>query len=66
MIDAARSVIAAAVHREESRGAHYRADFPETDPQLDGRHTLRLATGEMRYGALDDAFAVAPSASTDR
>jgi L-aspartate oxidase len=53
MIDAARSVIAAAVHREESRGAHYRADFPETDPVLDGQHTLRLATGEIRYGALD-------------
>ena len=53
MIDAARSVIAAAIHREESRGAHYRADFPETDPALDDQHTLRLASGEIRYGALD-------------
>lgn len=53
LVDAARSVIAGAVHREESRGAHYRADFPDPNPALDGQHTLRLATGEMRYSALN-------------
>jgi L-aspartate oxidase len=42
----ARLVAASALHREESRGAHARADFPETDPDLDGRHTVVDAGGE--------------------
>jgi len=36
----ARLVAAAALAREESRGAHQRVDHPETDPQMDGRHVL--------------------------
>lgn len=34
----ARLVAASALAREESRGGHYRSDFPESDPTLDGRH----------------------------
>ena len=26
--------------REERRGAHFRSDFPETDPALDGHHAV--------------------------
>jgi aspartate oxidase len=59
LVDGARSVIDAAAHREESRGAHYRADFPATDPMLDGEHTLLLASGELRYGTLSEGFAPA-------
>jgi L-aspartate oxidase len=36
----ARLVARSALFREESRGAHARADFPATDPALDERHTL--------------------------
>ncbi|MGI8476465.1 MAG: L-aspartate oxidase [Thermomicrobiales bacterium] len=54
---AARAVIAAATLREESRGAHFRSDFAETAPELDGRHLL--FGGEpgpvWRYGAAADA-----------
>ena len=36
----ARLVAACALRREESRGAHQRADFPALDPALDHRHTV--------------------------
>jgi L-aspartate oxidase len=39
----ARLVARSALFREESRGAHARADFPETDPGLDHRHTVIAA-----------------------
>ena len=34
MIDTARATLLGALAREESRGCHQRADFPETDPEL--------------------------------
>jgi succinate dehydrogenase/fumarate reductase flavoprotein subunit len=58
LLDAARAVIAAADHRQESRGAHYRADFPDRDPSLDGQHSVRAADGSFRYGTLDEAYAI--------
>jgi L-aspartate oxidase len=33
-------VARSALAREESRGGHFRADFPEEDPALDGLHTV--------------------------
>ncbi len=42
----ARLVAASALAREESRGAHRRADRPETDPALDRRHVVHVSAGE--------------------
>ncbi len=36
----ARLVAISAKAREETRGSHARAEFPELDPRLDHRHTL--------------------------
>ena len=36
----ARLIAACGLAREESRGAHQRSDHPDTDPALDGMHTL--------------------------
>lgn len=36
----ARLVAACALLREESRGAHFRSDFPDLDPALDGQHAV--------------------------
>jgi L-aspartate oxidase len=38
----AQLVVAAALARTESRGAHYRLDYPGRDPARDGRHTLLI------------------------
>jgi len=43
----ARLVGACAIAREESRGAHRRADHPDPDPALDGTHTVVAPDGRV-------------------
>ena len=45
----ARSVAAACLAREESRGAHQRRDHPATDPGLEGRHAVVREGVEPRF-----------------
>jgi L-aspartate oxidase len=45
----ARLIAASCLAREESRGAHQRADHPGTDPALDGMHTLVGGDREPRF-----------------
>jgi L-aspartate oxidase len=40
MATAALAIATAALLREESRGAHFRSDFPERNPSLDGVHFI--------------------------
>jgi L-aspartate oxidase len=43
MLSVAQLIVAAARSRDESRGGHYRTDYPERDSSRDGRHTLLAA-----------------------
>lgn len=52
MLQVARQISESALMREESRGGHIRADFPTTDPNLDGQHQI-VRTGS---GSLTRAF----------
>ncbi len=44
MLDAAETIVASALARQESRGAHARRDFPERDDSRYLKHTISYAT----------------------
>jgi L-aspartate oxidase len=46
----ARLIARFALGREESRGSHQRAEFPDADPAFDGRHQV-WGGGELRWEA---------------
>ncbi len=57
MVVVARKITEAGRRREESRGAHFRADFPETDSALDGCHLIHdPGADEWRFGDLGSAL----------
>ena len=43
----------ACLAREESRGAHWRSDHPDTDPALDGMHAVVPPGAEPRFERWD-------------
>jgi L-aspartate oxidase len=49
----ARRIARSALAREESRGAHQRADHPDTDPALDGVHSLIRGDEPARFERWD-------------
>ena len=55
MLTAGIAIASSALIREESRGAHYRADFPQSDPRFVGMHfflTNEAGKGRWRTGPL--------------
>ena len=57
MLLAARSIAQAALLREESRGGHFRSDFPDTDPAMEGVHLVHHAgRGGWRMATLRDVL----------
>lgn len=62
MLTVARLVATGALAREESRGVHYRADFPATDP-LWAQNNVLTPTGDERFiTAVDQDRAPVPTA----
>jgi succinate dehydrogenase/fumarate reductase flavoprotein subunit len=45
-VDCARTIAASALFRQESRGAHWRSDFPETSPDWLGSVFLTWPEGQ--------------------
>jgi L-aspartate oxidase len=57
MATAALLVAAAALRREESRGGHYRSDFPKADPAQAKRTFITLEDAREIAAAVDVARA---------
>lgn len=48
-LDLAEVILLSALYRKESRGAHFREDFPARDDTNFLKHTLIFPTGEVKY-----------------
>ena len=57
LLTSATAIATAALHRQESRGAHFRADFPTVDRTLDGLHSIEHPDEDAwRYGWLAESW----------
>ena len=55
----AREITTSSLHREESRGAHYRLDHPDLNSSLDGCHLVvqsHADGADRHYGRLGNAL----------
>jgi len=59
MLTAAEAVLRGAVERTESRGAHYRTDHPETDP--DWQRNIYFSTSDIGGMSIDTEPVASPS-----
>jgi L-aspartate oxidase len=55
MLTTAKLIATAALLRQESRGAHFRSDYPDADAKLAGRSVLTLAEAEAAASEAVDA-----------
>ncbi|TFC50175.1 L-aspartate oxidase [Cryobacterium sp. TMT1-21] len=68
LLDLARATVAAALAREESRGAHHRSDFPDSRPELARTVLWRRGGGDPGTGmhaGLHDAGAMQSTTNLD-
>ncbi|HSP05832.1 MAG TPA: FAD-binding protein, partial [Acidobacteriota bacterium] len=52
LLDCSKLMVSFALHRRESRGSHFREDFPSKNPQLAGFHTV-LREGKIELLSLE-------------
>ena len=63
MLATAEMVVTAALARTESRGAHQREDFPDSNPALEKNQVLELSDGKLRSRWVDPIRLTARKAS---
>ncbi len=63
MLATAEMVVTAALARTESRGAHQREDFPDSNPALEKNQLLELSDGKLRSRWVDPIRLTAREAS---
>jgi L-aspartate oxidase len=56
----ATAIVRAALAREESRGAHFRSDFPRPDPALAGCHSFQRLGHPVTFSAAWDQHGSLP------